>query len=164
MPVFRTIMHPTDFSEHSDLAFHLAVSMARDYGARVVVVHVTAPPAAYYGEGVFPVMPAGEPDRLRDQLGRLVAQEPKVLTEHFLLVGDAATEILEKAEEVHCDLIVMGTHGRSGLDRLLMGSVAEQVVRKAPCPVLTVKLPTAVKTPRPKARAKRVKGDQVTAK
>jgi nucleotide-binding universal stress UspA family protein len=61
--------------------------------------------------------------------------------EHWIFQGDPATEILAAAEKIKCDLIVMGTHGRTGLGRLLMGSVAEQVVRKAPCPVLTVKTP-----------------------
>jgi nucleotide-binding universal stress UspA family protein len=61
--------------------------------------------------------------------------------EHRLVEGDAATVILQVATEIKCDLIVMGTHGRTGLSRLLMGSVAEQVVRNASCPVLTVKTP-----------------------
>jgi nucleotide-binding universal stress UspA family protein len=64
-----------------------------------------------------------------------------VTVEHHLKEGDPATEILRLAEERKVDVIVMGTHGRTGLGRLLMGSVAEQIVRKAPCPVLTVRLP-----------------------
>src|SRR5207247_9050465 len=59
----------------------------------------------------------------------------------ILLEGDAAKEIVELARDSQCDLIVMGTHGRTGLGRLLMGSVAEQVMRRAPCPVLTIKAP-----------------------
>jgi nucleotide-binding universal stress UspA family protein len=64
-----------------------------------------------------------------------------VNVEHQLKAGDAVAEILSMARHLPCDLIVLGTHGRTGLDRLLMGSVAEQIVRKAPCPVLTVKTP-----------------------
>jgi nucleotide-binding universal stress UspA family protein len=70
------------------------------------------------------------------------AEGEKVPVEHQLLfVGDPAAEILRVAQAVKADLIVLGTHGRTGLGRLLMGSVAEQVVRRAPCPVVTVKAP-----------------------
>jgi nucleotide-binding universal stress UspA family protein len=64
-----------------------------------------------------------------------------VAVEQRLAEGDPAAEILHLATDTGCDMIVLGTHGRTGLDRLLMGSVAEQIVRKAPCPVLTVKAP-----------------------
>ena len=78
---------------------------------------------------------------LRERLQQLRPEDQKVLVEHLLVQGGAAEEILQVAQERKCDLIVMGTHGRTGLGRLLMGSVAEQVVRKASCPVLTVKTP-----------------------
>jgi nucleotide-binding universal stress UspA family protein len=65
--------------------------------------------------------------------------DPKVRVRYLLVEGNPAAEILSAAREGNCDLIVMGTHGRTGLNRLLMGSVAEEVVRKAPCPVLTVR-------------------------
>jgi nucleotide-binding universal stress UspA family protein len=141
MLALRTILHPTDFSDYSAYAFRLACALARDYGARIVVLHVATPPVVVYGEGVLPPEPEGYKERLREQLHQVVSQDPKVPVEHRLVEGDAATEILRLAGETKCDLIVMGTHGRTGLGRLLMGSVAEQVVRKAPCPVLTVKTP-----------------------
>src|SRR5262249_33247405 len=72
---------------------------------------------------------------------RKIQAPAEVRVEHRLAEGDAAAEILRVARETNCDLVVMGTHGRKGLGRLLMGSVAEQVVRKAPCPVLTLKTP-----------------------
>ena len=78
---------------------------------------------------------------LRERLQQLRPEDPKILVEHRLVQGGGAEEILQVAQERKCDLIVMGTHGRTGLGRLLMGSVAEQVVRKAACPVLTVKTP-----------------------
>jgi nucleotide-binding universal stress UspA family protein len=137
----RTILHPTDFSEHSNYAFQFACSLARDYGARLVVVHVATPPVAVYGEGVLIAEPEDYQDRLRERLQQLVTQEPKVRVEHRLVEGDSPTEIMRVGQEIKCDLIVMGTHGRSGLGRLLMGSVAEYVVRKATCPVLTLKTP-----------------------
>jgi nucleotide-binding universal stress UspA family protein len=136
----RTVLHPTDFSAYSDFAFRLACSLARDYGARLVVVHVVTPPAVAYGEFAVPLELPSE-DELRERLQRVQAGDPKIQMEHHLLRGDAASEILRVAEETKCDVIVMGTHGRTGLGRLLMGSVAEQVVRKATCPVVTVKAP-----------------------
>jgi nucleotide-binding universal stress UspA family protein len=138
----RTILHPTDFSENSDLAFRLACALAWDYGARLVVLHVVAPPAtALHAEGVTIPPPAVPHEPLRDALHRLKPSDPQVVVEYRLIEGDAATEIVGLAEAMNCDVIFMGTHGRTGLSRVLMGSVAEQVLRKAPCPVVTVKKP-----------------------
>jgi nucleotide-binding universal stress UspA family protein len=78
-------------------------------------------------------------EHLRDELCRIRPSDRETRVQHLLAEGDPATAILRAARDNHCDLIVMGTHGRTGLRRLLMGSVAEQVVRKAPCLVLTVK-------------------------
>jgi nucleotide-binding universal stress UspA family protein len=136
----RTILHPTDFSEHSRAAAQLACALARDYDARLVVLHVL-PPSVVYGEGMVYVPPETYQEEARPQLERVAAGDPNLRVERRMIDGAAATEILEVAREVACDLIVLGTHGRTGLRRLLMGSVAEQVVRKAPCPVMTVKTP-----------------------
>jgi nucleotide-binding universal stress UspA family protein len=135
----RTILHPTDFSEGSDLAFRLACALARDYGARLVVMHVAVPSVLVYGEGVLPARAEDYLVPLREQLERLRPRTPSIPVEYRLVEGDAATEILRAARETRCDVILMGTHGRTGLRRLLMGSVAEQVVRRAMCPVVTVK-------------------------
>jgi nucleotide-binding universal stress UspA family protein len=137
----RTVLYPTDFSESSNFVFRLACTLAQDYGARLVVAHVAEPPAPIYSDGV--VIPLADVDEepLRAELLQLVPREPKVRVEHRLAKGDAAKEILRLAKETQADVIVMGTHGRTGLARVLMGSVAEQVVRKAPCPVVTVKNP-----------------------
>lgn len=135
----RTILHPTDFSPHSDYAFRLACSLARDYGAKLVLLHVAQPPMAFAGEGVLIQPPEFDPEPLREQLQQMKPMDPMIRTEHRLVQGDPIPEILEIAEESKVDLIVLGTHGRSGLGRLLMGSVAEQIVRQATCPVLTVK-------------------------
>jgi nucleotide-binding universal stress UspA family protein len=78
---------------------------------------------------------------LRAKLHQLLPSDPNVPVDHRLAEGDAATEILRLANETRSDVIVMGTHGRTGLARVLMGSVAEQVVRRAPCPVVTMKTP-----------------------
>jgi nucleotide-binding universal stress UspA family protein len=147
MLAIRNILHPTDFSERSDFAFRLACSLARDYGARLVVLHVAEPPMVVGSEGML--MPPVEVDLqpLQERLQQLRPRDPKVPVEHHLVQGDAAAEILRVAEETKCNVIVLGTHGRTGLGRILMGSVAEQVVRKAPCPVVTVKTPLAEASP-----------------
>jgi nucleotide-binding universal stress UspA family protein len=142
MLALKTILHPTDFSPRSEYAFRLACSLARDHGARVVVLHVaTPPPAVSYGEMILDADTAAQVEQLWETLRRIKSPDPAVALEHRLEEGFAASEILRVADEIHCDLIVLGTHGRTGLGRLLMGSVAEQVVRKAQCPVLTVKGP-----------------------
>jgi nucleotide-binding universal stress UspA family protein len=172
LPV-RTILHPTDFSEAADYAYRLARVVARDCGARLIVlhiagVHVDVSPVVYTEMGAPFILPGdyqGYHAALRDQLrersdpsGDFLKDHEskkaqlhdrfngghKISVETRLEHGDAAEEILRVAEEVGCDLIVMGTHGRSGLGRLLMGSVAEAVLRRARCPVLTVKSPAAV--------------------
>jgi nucleotide-binding universal stress UspA family protein len=129
----QTILHPTDFSERSGYAFQLACSLARDHGARLIVLHVMPVPLVQE-KFLYREEMAGE-------LNRLGAPDARVRVEHRLEEGDAATQILRVAQETGCDLIAMGTHGRTGLGRLLMGSVAEQVLRMASCPVLTVRAP-----------------------
>ncbi len=141
----HTILHPTDFSAYSDDALRLSCSLARDYGARLVVLHVLERPVVAYA-GVMtappPPPPSAEERRsLQEQLQRVRPADPAITVEHVLEEGDPAAAVLAVARERACDLIVMGTHGRTGLRRLLMGSVAEQVLRGAPCPVLTVTSP-----------------------
>jgi nucleotide-binding universal stress UspA family protein len=116
----------------------VACSLARDHGARVIAVHVMTPPTAYGETGVFVAVEHTKPALLAD-LRQLRSPSGDVAIDHRLAEGDPAGEIIRLAEETDCDLIVMGTHGRKGLGRLLMGSVAENVMRRAPCPVLTVK-------------------------
>jgi nucleotide-binding universal stress UspA family protein len=137
----HTILHPTDFSDRSRHALHLACALARDHGARLVVLHVE--PIHYLGlsEGAIPPDPGVILAQAKEQLERLEIPDPNLRSERHFAEGDPAKEILRAAREVASDLIIMGTHGRTGLSRLLMGSVAEQVVRRAPCPVLTVKDP-----------------------
>src|SRR5919198_2663943 len=94
----------------------------------------------------------------QEQLDRVTVPHANVRAERRLEQGDAVTEILRIAQEAHVDLIVLGTHGRTGLGRLLMGSVAEQVVRQAACPVLTVKAPFPGTAPGPGAAAAEAAG------
>ncbi len=145
----KTILHPTDFSEASEAAFHLACSLARDHGSRLILLHVIAPPAVAYTEGGM--LPPTEEvrEQLWAQLDAVEAGDDDVVLERDLVEGDPAAEILRLAKEIDSDLIVMGCHGRTGLSRLLMGSVAEEVVRKGSCPVLTVKVPMTHLTEEP---------------
>jgi nucleotide-binding universal stress UspA family protein len=137
----KLIVFPTDFSSASDAAMHYATSLARDAGAKLLIVHVEEPPLAYGGGELYYGIP--DPDRgdLTKMLDELTPSDPAVPYEHRMLLGEPATEIVRLAEEQSADLIVMGTHGRTGLKRLLMGSVAEAVVRRSACPVLTFKEP-----------------------
>jgi nucleotide-binding universal stress UspA family protein len=146
----RCILHPTDFSERSEYAYRLACSLARDYGARLLVVHVTPPAVAVYGDMILAPPTGVNFQEIKDNLLNLQGPGSPAQVEHRLEEGSPAEEILRVAKEGKCDLIVMGTHGRRGLGRLLIGSVAEQVMRRAPCPVVTVKTPFPAVSPVPK--------------
>ena len=134
----RTIVFPTDFSECADQAFPLACSLARDHGADLVVLYVNPPPISH-GEVVARRQPNGYHEELWKRLRAYEAKDLKAGVRHILEEGDAADEILRVASDNKADLIVMGTHGRSALQRLVLGSVAVKVVRQAPCPVVTVR-------------------------
>ncbi len=129
----QNILYATDFSPYSNLAYFHAVALAESHGARLMIVHVYTPDSASAPD-------AGADGRAywRGQLEQIRPLDPKIPVEHVLLEGDPAEEILRRAADARADLIVMGTHGRTGLKHLLLGSVAEYVVRHARCPVLTV--------------------------
>ena len=137
---FKTILHPTDFSDRSELAFRLACSLTRDHGSLLVVAHVLAPPLAE-GEAITGLSNAMYRMEAWKQLQAMTAPDSELIIEYRMADGDAATEVLKLVKETKADLIVMGTHGRGGFSRLLLGSVADQVIRKASCPVLCVKVP-----------------------
>jgi nucleotide-binding universal stress UspA family protein len=129
----KHILVPMDWSELSHRAFHLAVSLAREHDSQLTLLYVVPLPALMYGPP-----PASYLDHLYEELCRMRPSDPKVRVRHLVTEGAPVAAILNVARESGCDLIVMGTRGRRGLNRLLMGSVAEQVVRRAPCQVLTV--------------------------
>jgi nucleotide-binding universal stress UspA family protein len=141
----RAILHPTDLSARSEDALRVARALARDLGARLVLLLVVPSEVIVTGEIPMPV----DLQACRDSLEALRRQadgpDLKWPVEVQLRQGEVVVEILDTAKALGCDLIVMGTHGRTGLGRLLMGSVAESVLRGADCPVLAVKtpLPTA---------------------
>jgi nucleotide-binding universal stress UspA family protein len=136
----HTILHATDFSEQASNAFGLACALARDYGARLIVLHVYPTPVLPTIDGPpIPVSMEFPREETLAELRKIRPADPALAVKHALLVGDPTYEILQAAERFKADLIVMGTHGRGGLSRLVMGSVAEAVGRQANCPVLTVR-------------------------
>lgn len=123
------ILYPTDFSSYSNQAYFHAVGLAETYGASLTVVYVHTPGSP------------GDRSHWQSQLEQVRPANPQISVSHVLLEGDPAAEIARFAADANIDVIVIGTHGRTGVDRLVMGSVAERVMREAPCSVLVVKLP-----------------------
>ena len=143
MSNFKTILHPTDFSSSASEALQIASALARQYGAKLILLHVAQRPISSVGG--MPVPPPSPPvidwPTLQAQLNAVAAGIKNVAVESRVVEGDPSVAIVDLARESGADIIVIGSHGRSGLSRLLMGSVAEHVVRNASCPVLTVKMP-----------------------
>jgi nucleotide-binding universal stress UspA family protein len=126
----KTLLHPTDLTAASRHAFDLACEIARDRGARVVVLHVVSPPSLQADEVV-----------VGDPLAGFAAIAPEIPIDTRIEKGDPAAMIVHVAEQRHCDLIVMATHGRTGLSHCFTGHVADKVVQRAACPVLTLRWP-----------------------
>jgi nucleotide-binding universal stress UspA family protein len=139
----EVIMHPTALTERSAAACRVARALAREHGARLVILHVMPVEAVEVGT-VFLEDDSDVRDSLEAGAKQMDGPDLKYSIETRLTQGDVATEILREAEDPKCGLIVLGTHERTGLGRLLMGSVSEAVLRKAHCPVLTVKSPPHV--------------------
>jgi nucleotide-binding universal stress UspA family protein len=136
----RKILYPTDFSSYSNQAYFHAVGLAETYRASLTVVYVVAPGSAEAAKGRSFWL---------GQLEQVRPANPKIAVHHALLEGDPAAEIARYAADACTDVIVIGTHGRTGVDRPVMGSVAERVMREAPCSVLVVKLPKGTGGSRP---------------
>jgi universal stress protein A len=144
--LFQRILCPVDFSDASQVAVEEALSLARLKGGAVKLLHVCEIPVP---SSPLEVVAPGVIERGREELRRelalwrerAAAATQGVTVTAELRLGSPAAEILRAAGE-GCDLIVMGTHGRTGLMHLLLGSVAEKVLRKAPCSVLTVRAPS----------------------
>ena len=150
MKNLKKIICPVDFSEPSDAALKSAVELAEQYSASIILVHA-----------ITEIDPTPSPSytlthQLMDQIPQIMGQmtenahkamqdliknhvEDRIPSEHRVVIGDPAEHIVELAENEKADLIVMSTHGRSGIKGLFFGSVAEKVVRSAACPVLTMR-------------------------
>lgn len=131
----RKILYPTDFSSYSNQAYFHAVALAETHGASLTVVYV------YSGAADSSRTPENDRRYWKSQLEQIRPSNSAIPVSHVFLEGDPGVEIARYAADAGMDLVVMGTHGRTGMDRLLMGSVAEQTLRAAPCSVLVIKLP-----------------------
>ena len=136
------ILYPTDFSSYSNQAYFHAIALAENHRASLTILFVynpdsTATPGSQGHE-------AEDRRYWREQLEQIRPTDPRIPVRHVFVEGDPATEIVRYCRDANMDLVVMGTHGRTGLERLLLGSVAEKVLRDAPCSVLVVKLPKGV--------------------
>lgn len=136
----KVILVPTDFSTASDAAVPHAEALARQSGAELVVLHVEEPPLAYGTGELYYGLPEPNSELIGRMLDAVKPADAAVPCRHRLAMGDPAGEIIKAAAEEEAEMIVMGTHGRTGLFRALMGSVAEAVVRRAPCPVLVYRV------------------------
>ena len=143
----KQILCPVDFSDFSDYAMRYAALLALKFEAHLTLLHVVAPILVPLpGDALSPPMRQADLADIADACRERLTRTAGDLTEKGVSViacqvtsGVPYLEIIRVAEELHADMIVMGTHGRGGLVHLMIGSVAERVVRKAPCAVLTVK-------------------------
>lgn len=143
MPAIQRILCPVDFSDTSERAAQYAVRLARQLGAGIHFVHAWQMPVYAFPDGAVilgPDVVAQITSELQRSLDALVERhrEPELAVEGHLVQGLADREITRMAEQLDAQLIVMGTHGRTGLTHLFLGSVAERVVRTSKVPVLTV--------------------------
>jgi nucleotide-binding universal stress UspA family protein len=149
MSDYRTFVVPYDFSEHARAALDTAVDLARRLGAELHLIHIIH--LHTYAHGAFGGVSVPAPtntteiqNALMKSLQGVVAgidNAPAKVEPHIVEGANVAEMIRASAEELGADLIVMGTHGRTGLAHVFLGSVAERTLRKAPCPVLTVQAP-----------------------
>jgi nucleotide-binding universal stress UspA family protein len=142
----RRVVHPTDFSRASTVAFNRAVEIAKSNRAELLLVNVIAPSFPPIGDGyispkVYAEMEASARAYARTQLDAQVAKAKRVgaRVRGLILEGRPHERIVQAARRKRADLLVMGTHGRTGLAKFFLGSVASRVLAIAPCPVLTVR-------------------------
>jgi nucleotide-binding universal stress UspA family protein len=142
----KKVLVPTDFSESARHALTYGISFAREYQAELVVLHVVENLTVGYASDLFPVPMAEVFQEIsgyaKAELAKLgaVARDKKVQVVEQVVQGKPSAEIIRFAKETEVDMIVLGTHGKGMLDQALFGSTTERVVRRAPCPVLTVRL------------------------
>jgi nucleotide-binding universal stress UspA family protein len=136
---FETILFPCDFSTSEAAAFEYAAELAAESGAKLLIVHVQEPSPIYAEGNFYTGIPLPDYDAVAKMLADMKPARSGVRYEHRLLEGEVAKGVADLARREQADLIVMSSHGRSGFGRFLMGSIAEGVMREAPCPVLIVK-------------------------
>jgi len=147
MPQITRIVVPIDFSEYSKKAFRYAIDFARSFRAEMVLVYVVEPivyPADFsFGQVALPSMERELLQRGEEQLKNLIDKEVPdgIAARSIVRSGKPFVEIIQVAKEENAELIIIATHGHSGIEHVLFGSTAEKVVRKAPCPVLSIRSP-----------------------
>jgi nucleotide-binding universal stress UspA family protein len=141
------VLVPIDFSDYSKSALRYAVNFAKSFNAEIILIYVVEPviypPDFSMGQIAMPSINTEWDDRAKEELQKLAKSEI-VASENvktIIKTGKPFVEIIETAKEENVDLIIIATHGRSGVEHILFGSTAEKVVRKAPCPVLTLREP-----------------------
>jgi len=147
--MFKKILFCTDFSENSHYAFTYALNLSKMFKSKLLIIHVTPEPV--HPEQFSIYLPTKELEELRPAQKKEIERQFEThylkkmdgFNDYQILLkeGEPFMEIIQVAKSEPTDLIVLGTHGRTGLDHILFGSTAERVVRKSPCPVLTVRLP-----------------------
>ena len=142
----RRILAPTDFSDHALPAVRYAIELADKLAAELILLHVVPDAVLALPDAVMPTpAPMTDLNELTEAgkagLAKLIAAEKLELRRPRceVRIGSPAVEIIAAAKDLHADLVCVATHGRGGLARVILGSVAEMVVRQAPCPVLTVR-------------------------
>jgi len=138
----KSILHPTDYTDHSRPALMEAVALAQEHQAKLILLHVVdslGPENLSYGQSISAQQPEAYRHKLFGELRQVLPTDVQIRVDCVLSEEELVTAILRTQAEFGCDLIVLGTRGQTGLRRWLTGSVAEEVVRRAPCPVLVVK-------------------------
>ena len=149
MKPFDRILTAIDFSENSDYAFDYALTLAKQFNSELTIMHVINEPVDLRGFYVPHISFEQLEKEIEDGATKMTEKFCQARLEDFssyktaIVTGIPYEEIIRKAEETNTSLIVLGTHGRTGLDHLIFGSTAERVVRSAACPVLTIRLPAA---------------------
>src|SRR6266568_1910334 len=142
MKQFETILFANDFSENSEHAFDYAITLAKKFDSRLVVIHVINEPVDLRGFYVPHISFVFLEKEITESAEKMMEKFRRTKIKDFskcetvVIAGIPYEEIIKKAEETKAGLIVLGTHGRKGLDHILFGSTAERVVRTAPCPVM----------------------------
>jgi nucleotide-binding universal stress UspA family protein len=147
MIAIKKILFPTDFSETSKYAMNYAIEFAKEFNAELKIVHVIFDEsqivAFYLPQVTFQNLDLELEESAKKQLEDFIKEYPELQEVKYttkLLKGTPFVEIIDEAKKFEADMIVIGTHGRSGLEHVLFGSTAEKVVRKSPCPVFSVRL------------------------
>jgi universal stress protein A len=143
MLMVKCVVHPTDFTEYSEEAHRETCAMAREQKAKVIFLHVAEKPVVSYLGNASELPPEKFQEKLWEAIQWPRESEAGLNVEHRFEEGDPVKQIVRVCTETNCDLVVMGTRGKTGISRWFTSSVAEEVVRKSPCSVLVVKPRTA---------------------